>query len=863
VPRSACVGKSYRTVKFHPRTLALIAAAAAPVIAGAGAAMAQQPPTLPTIGSAYDNIVVSNSSVDGGATASGSNFSTNTTVINDAIAYISSQGGGTVEIPASAAPYLSNEIFLQNNVDLQIDSGATLQNATPTGTFITNTGTHDIEISGGGVINGNATVSSNNNMIPLSNVTNLEVTNLTLNNAPNLHLAPFYDSDVTIDNVNIADPLTVGSASLPDTAGIDFSGANYLIENCSISLGDGDDDICAKPQKVVCSNIVVENCTLTGGDGIAVGGETNAGLDGMLVKNIVMNNTTYGLRLKAGDGSTASMQNGGLVENITYMNVSMTGVNSPININSFFNGDNENYPTAAPYSASSYDATTPIWRNIIYENISDTGAANGALIYGLNISPPNIQGLDLYNVSISGNKSFLMDYAQGVNIENSNISNTGGNPQYSNYSDTLVVNMQWAGSSLNSAAADVSGTWDSSTTNWIAPGAVKSAWVEYADPQFGAGAGNSTPVTVTLAGPHTVSIITFAANSPAYTLTGSSISLEGDGLGNGITADSLNATIASNILLPSAGNSVAIDVASGGTLNLTGTWASNNPTATLTKSSAGVLNMHNFSIAGLNITGGTLALIAGSGTAGTSLISAGTLSISGGGALDVNDHGIIIEYGNNPSPAGDLSFAHTARNYPANSIQAYAQTGISGLNWNGPGIMSSYAENDATGLTAVGVADENDLENVYPNDYAVSGGGSGTWMGQAINDPNNVLVRMTYYGDGNLDGVVNRLDVTALSLGYSGLAGYIGWSDGDYNYDGQINKNDVSLLATSYVFQGAPLGDAITPQQAQYLLALDPEMPANVQAEFDAIAAGQTPEPASIVVIAAAASLLTRRRIRR
>jgi hypothetical protein len=111
--------------------------------------------------------------------------------------------------------------------------------------------------------------------------------------------------------------------------------------------------------------------------------------------------------------------------------------------------------------------------------------------------------------------------------------------------------------------------------------------------------------------------------------------------------------------------------------------------------------------------------------------------------------------------------------------------------------------------------------------------------------------------------VVNRFDVTALSQGYSGLAGYVGWSDGDYNYDGQINKNDVSLLAASYVFQGAPLGDAITPAQAQYILALDPDMPANVQGEFDAIAAGETPEPSSLAVfIAPIAGLLARRRCR-
>jgi hypothetical protein len=259
----------------------------------------------------------------------------------------------------------------------------------------------------------------------------------------------------------------------------------------------------------------------------------------------------------------------------------------------------------------------------------------------------------------------------------------------------------------------------------------------------------------------------------------------------------------------------------------------------------------------VHITGGTLA-ITGAGSLGTGSIASSGLSISGAGVLDVGSSGLVIEYGNGASPVGDLSFARTARNYPANSIQRYAQSAFNGFGWNGPGISSSYAANDPNGLTAVGIADENDLGDVYPADYTVAGGGTGTWMGQPINDTNNVLVRMTWYGDGNLDGVVNRLDVTALSQGYNGIAGYVGWSDGDYTYSGDITKVDVSLLAQSYLFQGAPLGDAITSGQAQYLLALDPDMPANVQAAFQSIAG--TPEPSAAALLCASAVGATSRR---
>jgi hypothetical protein len=151
------------------------------------------------------------------------------------------------------------------------------------------------------------------------------------------------------------------------------------------------------------------------------------------------------------------------------------------------------------------------------------------------------------------------------------------------------------------------------------------------------------------------------------------------------------------------------------------------------------------------------------------------------------------------------------------------------------------------------------LGNVYPGDNTVADGGTGTWQGVPVSDTNNVLVRMTYYGDGNDDGVVNRLDVSALSQGYNGIAGYVGWSDGDYVYGGDITKVDVSLLAQSYLFQGAPLGNAITAGQAQYLLALDPDMSAAAKADFQSIAG--TPEPSSIAVLGAAvAGLLGRRR---
>src|SRR5271170_2973007 len=105
------------------RALTFIAAALVPSVVPA-LVLAQQPPTLPTFGSASYSIAASNPNVDGGATAvagtSSLSAAANTTVINDYIAYASAHGGGTVEVPAGGN-YIANKLLMANNVDLNVD----------------------------------------------------------------------------------------------------------------------------------------------------------------------------------------------------------------------------------------------------------------------------------------------------------------------------------------------------------------------------------------------------------------------------------------------------------------------------------------------------------------------------------------------------------------------------------------------------------------------------------------------------------------------------------------------------------------------------------------------------------------------
>jgi len=449
-----------RQVRFLSFSSAIFLAS--PFVA-CGVALAD--PTLPTIGSTVYNVTQSNANIDGGATAgTGKSVATNTAVINAAITYASTHGGGTVEIPSAASAYKCTELTLASNVNLQIDTGATLQNNSPTSTFITTSGTtHDIEISGGGTLDDHATSTSSNNMLSLLNITNLEVTNVTIENSSHEHLVPEYDNNVTINDVTIKDPL----GYLGNADGIDYSGSHFLIENCNIA--DGDDNIVAKPGGTYCSDITIKNCVIGNGHGISIGGQTNAGLNGMTVTNCTFNGTTNGFRLKSGAAYLQSSGGGGIVQNVSFSNCTMNNVTYPIIINSWYNagdhyGTNEVSPSSLhgldgkftpanpgdpPVTVDEYNNTAeyPFFDNISFSGINATGGSDlVAIIYGLNSNPAdptdqppcNIDSISFSNVNLSGAWGAEIYYTSNLDISGLNVTATNG-PAEILYGDTLVA----------------------------------------------------------------------------------------------------------------------------------------------------------------------------------------------------------------------------------------------------------------------------------------------------------------------------------------------------------------------------------------------------------------------------------------
>jgi hypothetical protein len=219
------------------------------------------------------------------------------------------------------------------------------------------------------------------------------------------------------------------------------------------------------------------------------------------------------------------------------------------------------------------------------------------------------------------------------------------------------------------------------------------------------------------------------------------------------------------------------------------------------------------------------------GTAYQTLITTG-LSIAGTtgawtGKLDLTGNSLIVHGGDLPTITNQVA-------------QGYANG-----TWQGSGgITSSTAAADSTHLTALGVI-KND--NGYGTPLYGSGGTIAATFGGAAPVDGDILVKYTYYGDANLDGVVDGSDYSIIDNSYAmeqtGSGAITGWGNGDFNYDGVVDGSDYTLIDNAFNSQGVA-------------------MTASIAA---AVAPGggtsAVPEPTSIFLLSAgAAGVLGRRR---
>ena len=353
-------------------------------------------------------------------------------------------GGGTIVVPAGR--YLTGPLDLCSNLNLRLEAGAVIlfvqdftayavedQKPRP---LLQAVHCHDVMISGAGTIDGQgqpwwekqrkfttgARVLGDKGdaeiprprMVVFDQCERVRLEGVTLTNSPSFHLMPEQCKDVTIDGVTIVAP-----EDSPNTEGIDLSvSSRVLITRCRIDVGD--DCIAIKAGHLnagPCKDVTVTDCTFLHGHGLSIGSETTEGVRNLTVSHCTFDGTETGIRLKSERGR------GGLVENLSYSDITMKNVGQAIVITSYY----RDLPKPRQVDAHTAVAgTTPFWRNIRIRNVTADCTKDAGLIIGLPEMPA--QDITLENVSITAPAGLRVRSARNVNLVNTRIIAAKGKP---------------------------------------------------------------------------------------------------------------------------------------------------------------------------------------------------------------------------------------------------------------------------------------------------------------------------------------------------------------------------------------------------------------------------------------------------
>ncbi len=348
-------------------------------------------------------------------------------------------------------------------------------------------------------------------------------------------------------------------------------------------------------------------------------------------------------------------------------------------------------------------------------------------------------------------------YPEAVYDSHFNINNSGNTALWDSNGNALAALSPTTGA-FNVTGA-ITATWiENQNADWNTAG----NWLGDAVPN---GVGDEADLLAAITAAHTISSSVAVTLGSLYFSNSSAYTLGGTG----------------SLTMQASTGSAVIDVISGShTIDLPLTIASST---TITVGSgaltiAAPITVNPSQSLSLALSTGSAAIIAAHGANPTNLLQLASLSFGGSagawlGKLDLNDNDMIVHNGDPATIASQIS------------------AGYNGGGWNGStGITSSAAA--AAGNTALAVElNQNNLGAALLT----------TFDGQTVTNT-DVLVKYTYFGDANLDGIVNGSDYTLIDNGFNN--GLNGWRNGDFNYDGVINGDDYTLIDNAFNTQNGP-----------------------------------------------------------
>lgn len=319
-----------------------------------------------------------------------------TAALQKAIDHVDAAGGGKLVI--APGDYVVGPLRLASKLDLHLSAGAVLKllpreqgypaDSSRYASLLSASGVSDLRIGGPGRIDGRGAAwwrayrakelsLRRPQLILLDGCDRVELSGFTSINPPNTHVALRLCREVTIRDLTLEAP-----DESPNTDGLNLSGKNYLIERCRVSTGDDNIVVLTHSGRgwasPVCENFVIRDCALGFGHGLSIGSHTGGGIRGLLAERVTFDATSSGIRMKA------ARDRGGLVEDLTYRDITMRGVKNPVFISSHYPKEPKSPDVD---EARSVTARTPHWRKILIENLRVERSQNSITLWGLPEQP--------------------------------------------------------------------------------------------------------------------------------------------------------------------------------------------------------------------------------------------------------------------------------------------------------------------------------------------------------------------------------------------------------------------------------------------------------------------------------------------
>ena len=368
-----------------------------------------------------------------------------TAALGRAVAAVARAGGGTLEVPAGL--YLAGPFTLCDGINLRLDPGSEIRFSSNPRDYkgpgrrlnpqLSAVGRHDVMISGSGILDGqggawwpaaramrdpvtgrqfSGHTTPRPPLLVFARCERVRVEGVTLRNSPALNLGFEDCREVSVDGITVLNP-----ADSPNTDGIDpKSCRRVLITRCRVDTGD-DCIAGGSGAGALEEDVLITDCRFLHGHGCSIGSGTSGGVRNFTVRRCTFDGTDSAIRLKS------ARDRGGLVDHVTYEDLTLRHVGHALSINSHYEGTTTDVAIPLDETPAPVTATTPQWRAILIRNVrSVDGTVDAGLVTGLPEMP--VDNLVLDNVVLQAPKGLTLVHARNLVFHDVSIQAASGPP---------------------------------------------------------------------------------------------------------------------------------------------------------------------------------------------------------------------------------------------------------------------------------------------------------------------------------------------------------------------------------------------------------------------------------------------------